>query len=102
MISLDNLREIFKIEKCYYTIHAQEQMALRHIRTIEVAEAILGDKAEIIERYPDDKYSPSCLIYGVTARGRILHLQSNFQGIIITIYEPDLEKWHEDFKARRM
>ena len=102
MISLDNLREIFKAGKCHYTIHAQEQMALRHIRTIEVAEVILGMKAEIIERYPDDKYSPSCLIYGATTRGRILHLQSNFQGIIITIYEPDLEKWQEDFKTRRM
>lgn len=102
MILLDDLRKIFKTEECHYTIHAQEQMALRHIRTSEVSEAILGDKAEIIERYPNDKYSPSCLIYGVTAQGRILHLQSNFQGIVITAYEPDLDKWHEDFKTRRI
>ncbi len=102
MFFLDDLREIFKAGKCHYTIHAQEQMALRHIRTIELTEAILGDKAEIIERYPDDKYSPSCLIYGVTTDGRILHLQSNFQGIIITVYEPDLDKWNKDFKTRRM
>jgi len=101
LVSLDNLREIFAAEKCRYTIHAQGQMALRHIRTIEIAEAILGEHADIIEQYPDDKYAPSCLVYGHTSQGRTLHVQINFQGVVITAYEPGLEKWHEDFKTRR-
>jgi len=100
-ILLNNLREIIKANKHYYTVHAQEQMALRRIRNAEVAEVILGEKAEIIEEYPQDKYSPSCLIYGVTGTERALHVQSNYQGVIITTYEPDLDKWHDDMKTRR-
>ena len=57
---------------------------------------------EIIEKYSDDKYSPSCLIYGVTMEGRILHVLSNSQGVIITVYEPNLTKWCEDMKTRRL
>ena len=38
----------------------------------DVEEAILG--GEIIEEYPGDKYSPSCLIYGKTRKGRDLHV----------------------------
>ena len=83
-----------------YTVHAQMQMAERHVTDSEVVETISGEDAEVIEDYPEDKYSPSCLIYGVTASGRILHVQSNHQAVIITVYEPDPDKW-DDFKRRR-
>jgi hypothetical protein len=33
-------------------------------------------QGEIIEEYPDDKYSPSCLIYGKTEGGRELHVHA--------------------------
>ena len=101
MISLNGLKEIIKGNKHRYTTHAQEQMALRHIRNSEVMEVILSENAEIIEKYFDDKYSPSCLTYGVTVEGRILHVLSNYQGVIVTVYEPDLIKWCEDLKTRR-
>ena len=83
-------------------MHEQEQMDLRHIRNSEVIEVIVSENAEIIEKYSDDKYSPSCLIYGVTVEGRILHVLSNSQGVIITVYEPNLIKWCEDMKTRRL
>ena len=76
-------------------------MALRHIRDGEIIEAILGQEADMIEEYPQDKYSPSCLVFGMTSNGRILHIQSNYQGVIITTYEPNLDKWQEDLKTRR-
>jgi hypothetical protein len=59
----------------------------------EVEEAIL--KGEIIEEYPDDKYSPSCLIYGKTKEGRDLHVQVSLPPVVvvITTYEPDPEEW---------
>ncbi|MDR4499393.1 MAG: DUF4258 domain-containing protein [Candidatus Scalindua sp.] len=69
MISLNGLKEIIKGNKHRYTIHAQEQMALRHIRNSEVMEVILSENAEIIEKYFDDKYAPSYLTYGVTVEG---------------------------------
>ena len=83
-----------------YTLHAQTQMAVRHVTGSEIVEALLGKAAEIIEDYPDDKYSPSCLIYGVTDSGRVLHIQSNHQAVIVTVYEPDPERWI-DLKRRR-
>lgn len=49
-------------------------MALRRVTDQEVREVILGAEAEVIEEYLRDKYSPSCLVYGLTARGRVLHV----------------------------
>ena len=101
LVSLDILKDIVAHRPLYYTAHAQEQMALRRILDAEVRETMLGQSAGIIEQYPEDKYSPSCLIYGVTRQGRILHVQANNQALIVTVYEPDLNKWHDDFKTRR-
>jgi len=60
---------------------------------------------EMIEEYPEDKYGPSCLIYGVSREGRILHVQCSIEPVwIITAYDPTLEeeKWDKDFKRRRV
>ncbi len=83
-----------------YTVHAHGRMAQRQITDQEVRQVILSAEAEIIETYSADKYSPSCLIYGVTALGRVLHVQSNHQGVIVTAYDPDPEIW-VDFRKRR-
>jgi hypothetical protein len=57
---------------------------------------------EIIEEYHDEKYSPSCLIYGKTEAGRDLHIQVSYPPsvVVITVYEPDPEEW-VDSKTRR-
>jgi hypothetical protein len=75
-------------------------MADRRVTDHEVQEVILGPAAEIIEEYPTDKYSPSCLIYGVTGQGRAVHVQANAHGVIVTVYEPDPQEWI-DLKRRR-
>jgi hypothetical protein len=51
-----------KIQKREYRFsdHAVKRMIKREIERYEVEDAII--KGEIIEEYPDDKYSPSCLI----------------------------------------
>ncbi len=55
-----------KISKAEYRVsdHAVMQMIKRSITRLEIEDAV--QKGEIIEEYPDDKYSPSCLIYGKT------------------------------------
>jgi len=58
---------------------------------------------EVIEGYPKDKYGPSCLIYGVTKEGRILHVQCSIDPVwVITAYDPALnpDEWGVDFKRR--
>jgi hypothetical protein len=70
-------------------------MMKRFLDTFGIPEA--GAKLEIIEDYPDDKYSPSALLLGFTASGRPLHLQVSLSMTdktkIITLYEPDSEEW---------
>lgn len=59
---------------------------------------------EIIEDYPNDFPYPSCLIFGCALDGRIIHVVAGFDGEIvhiITVYIPNLEKFHEDYKTRR-
>ncbi len=82
--------------------HAVDQSILRRIRIQELREAI--DRGEIIEDYPQDKYGPSCLIFGLTTDGRALHVQCSYPSRpllkIITLYEPDANLWI-DFKVRK-
>jgi len=84
-----------KIKKCEYRFsdHAIKRMIKRSIDRHEVEEVVLG--GEVIEEYPDDKYSPSCLIYGKTEKGRDLHVQISLPPIVvvITTYEPDPAEW---------
>ena len=89
---LQSIIRAIQAGKMRFTTHAQAQMAIRHITNIEIVESLTSHSVEIIENYPDDKYSPSCLIYGFTKSGRILHVQSNYNAVIITSYDPDPKK----------
>jgi hypothetical protein len=83
-----------------FSDHAVKRMIGRSISRQEIESAIC--QGETIEEYPDDKYSPSCLIYGKTDKGRDLHIQVSIPPsvIIITAYDPDPEEWI-DYKVRR-
>lgn len=54
-----------------FSRHAFHRAVERNIGEQEIREA--GANAEVIENYPDDKYSPSALLLGFTAAGRPLH-----------------------------
>ena len=88
--------------KFEYSKHAVDQSIIRNIGVDEIREAIL--RREIIEDYPEDKYGPSCLVFGRTLRGRPVHNHCSFPTRdflkIITVYEPDSESW-EGFKRRK-
>ena len=85
-----------------FSQHAVDQAIIRHISVQELREAIAG--GEVIEVYPDDKYGPSCLIFGMTRVGRPIHVQCSDPSRpivkIVTVYEPDPAIWIE-FKVRR-
>ncbi|MDL1897484.1 DUF4258 domain-containing protein [Anaerolineae bacterium CFX7] len=86
-----------------FSKHAVDQSILRHITVKEMREAIAN--GQIIEDYPDDKYGPSCLVFGLTQSNRPLHIQCSYPTRpvvkIITLYEPDSNEWI-DFRARRV
>ena len=91
-----------KIQKGEYCFsdHAVKRMIRRSIDRPEVEYVII--RGEVIEEYPNDKYSPSCLIYGRTKKGRNLHVQVSLPPIviIITVYEPESSEWI-NYKTRR-
>jgi hypothetical protein len=84
-----------------FSKHAADRMILRHITMSELREAI--QNGEVIEDYPQDKFGPSCLIFGYTNRNRPLHIQCSYPIRplikVITLYEPDPTEWI-DFKVR--
>ena len=92
------LRRQYELSK-----HAVDQSILRNIEIKELEQAI-KNQSEIIEDYPDDKYGPSCLIFGRTQKRRPLHILCSYPDRdlvkIITLYEPDPNLW-EDFKNRK-
>ena len=93
-----------KVENGEYrlTIHGFERCVERNISPDELKDVILS--GEIIENYPEDKYGPSCLIYGTTEEGKILHVQCSINPVwIITAYDPTLkpQEWDANFKRRR-
>jgi len=99
-MSIDEIQ--VRIRKGGYRIsdHAIKRMIQRSIERFEIEQAIVN--GEIIEEYPQDKYSPSCLIYGQTDAGRNLHVQVSLppRVVVVTTYEPDPEEWI-DWRIRR-
>lgn len=81
-----------------FSRHAFHRAAERNITLSEIREA--GQTMQVIERYPDDKYAPSCLVLGYTRNGRPLHIQVSLLDAavlkIITLYEPDQSEWIDD------
>src|SRR4030067_2116029 len=99
-MTIEEIHNRIRQRKSSFSDHSVKRMIKRNVTRQEVESAILT--GEIIEEYPDDKYSPSCLVYGKTEIGRDLHVQVSLPPIvvIITAYDPDPKEWI-DFKIRR-
>lgn len=92
-MTLSDIQSKIQIGDYSFSDHAVKRMIKRDISRHDVEDAIL--QGEIIEEYPDDKYSPSCLVYGRTEDGRDLHVQVSLPPfvVVITTYEPDQVEW---------
>lgn len=71
-MTIEDIRGKIKKGQYRFSDHAVKRMIQKSIDRHEVEEVISG--GEVIEEYPDDKYSPSCLIHGKTEKGRNLHV----------------------------
>ena len=102
-LDIKNIIRQVETEEFRFTLHAVERCIERNISPTDVKSAIMH--GDIIEEYPDDKYAPSCLIYGETEEGTILHIQCSIEPVwIVTVYDPTLmpEEWDNTFKRRRI
>ena len=97
MRTLPEIQTLLMRGRFEFTRHAFKRAVERNISEVEIREA--GEQLAIIEDYPTDKYSPSCLVPGYTKGGRPLHLQVSLadldEVVIITLYEPDEAEWIE-------
>lgn len=102
-MNLDDIRYRLREGRFEFSRHALKRAVERNISDAEIREA--GDALDIIEDYPEDKYSPSCLGLGFTRNRRPLHLQVCYSSPstvkIITLYEPDPAEWIEN-RIRRI
>jgi hypothetical protein len=102
MKTLSDVQQQLVAGEFEFSRHAFRRAVERNISEQEICEA--GGKAEVIEDYPEDKYSPSALLLGFTAGGRPLHFQISFGDAplakIITIYQPDPLEWIDHRKRR--
>lgn len=100
---IDVLRAKIREGRFEFSEHAADQSIIRRISVAEIREAFVN--GEIIENYPEDKYGPSCLILGRTQSGRPLHIQCSYPSRplvkIITLYEPDSDRWIDHRTRRR-
>ncbi len=101
-VDLDAIKTKFQRNEFEFSQHAVDQSVIRHITVQELREAVAG--SEVIEDYPADKYGPSCLLLGLTLGARPLHAQVSYPSRplikVITVYQPDPERW-VDHRYRR-
>jgi len=86
-----------------FRFHALIRMFERKISETDVLEVLATGK--IIEDYSTDQPYPSCLRLGFV-KGRPLHIVTaeatdEATTVIITVYEPDLDRWESGFEKRK-
>ncbi len=95
MKTLDEICRQLSHGQFEFTRHAFRRAVERNISELEIRQ--VGTNARMIEDYGDDKYTPSCLLLGLTSAGRPLHIQVSYADSplvkIITLYEPDESEW---------
>ena len=102
MKTLEQIRDQLIAGEFEFSRHALKRAVERNIGEQEIRQAGVG--VSVIEEYPHDKYSPSCLLLGFARTGRPLHIQVSLADTsfvrIVTLYEPSAAEWI-DYSRRR-
>ena len=102
-IDIELIRKLCDSNKIKWTVHCLERIQERDITIDDVKNCILN--GEIIENYPDDFPYPSALIFGLRKNKTVIHVVCGSDQIflyIITAYIPNLLKFEQDMKTRRI
>lgn len=97
------LRDVVRKRRIHWRQHAITRMMQRGIRRDDVMKVLLS--GEVIEDYPDDRPFPSALLFDMI-ESRPLHVvvalsPASQYAYIITVYEPDPDRFGPDFRTRR-
>jgi len=103
MIDITELRKLNTLERIVVTEHAKTKLNLRGISIFDVQKTI--ENGEIIRQYEYDKPFPSCLILGLSVKGKFLHAVVSHDTefiYLITAYYPSTTIWESDFKTKKI
>lgn len=97
------IKKLIELRKIKWKKHALKRMLERHIKRIEVFEAI--SDCTIIETHSVKRPLQTFLVLGYY-KNQPLHVMLAIDEIenilwIITVYKPTLDEWRENFKSRR-
>ncbi|MFQ5965809.1 MAG: DUF4258 domain-containing protein [Candidatus Scalinduaceae bacterium] len=102
MKTLGEIQRQLSLGEFEFSRHALKRVVERNISELEIKEA--GRNAKIIEEYPGDKYTSSCLLLGFTNIERPIHIQVSLADTefvkIVTVYEPSEDEWINYSKRR--
>lgn len=101
-LRIEELRELCTEETIIMTAHVIKRCKERNIDSDSIINVIMH--GEIIKQYEDDKPFPSCLLLGMSVKGRYLHVVVASDTVnlhIITAYYPNTDEWETDFKTRK-
>lgn len=101
-MDIEEIRSLCSDNKIYWKLHSLERMMERNISKEDVINCINNGK--IIEKYPDERAFPSCLIFGIDLKDRKLHVVAGITDDklhIITVYFPDMIHFEADFVTRK-
>jgi hypothetical protein len=88
-----------------WTRHALNELVAEPVSVNDV-EVALG-QAEVIEEYPHlRRYLPDCLVLAFVSPDQPIHCvvalnEPQDYILIVTIYQPDVEEWEDDWKTRK-
>ena len=101
-MDLDLIQKLVNERKMKWSTHVAARMHERNIKRMDVLNCLLH--GEIIEEYPDDFPTPSCLVFGTTLRNEVIHVVAGCDDstvYIITVYRPDSDSFESDLKTRK-
>jgi hypothetical protein len=101
-VLLERIRAQTSAKEIEFTLHARQEMAAEAISPDDVVAAI--GRGQVLKNYPNDPRGASCLLSGLTAGLRPLHIVCASRPrrlIIITVYEPKPPKWPTPSQRRR-
>ena len=102
-MNLEDITDAIRHNRIRITDHADEEAQADRLSFDQIFVSVF--QGEIIEKYPDDRPYPSCLIYGETFSREPVHSvwaynRQNGWAVLITVYRPDPKRWIE-WRRRR-
>lgn len=101
-MDIKEIQDYCRKKKLRWTQHIFLRLTQRRITMSDVENTILN--GDIIESYPDDYPSPSCLVLGFAKDNMPIHVVCGIHEDelwLITAYHPNPEDWSEDYRKRK-